>query len=96
MVDEYFRRLTKIWDGIAECLNTKRCECGKCTCDLNVAHEKETEILRVDDFLAGLDDSVHGVVRSQLCAITLLHDLDSIYQTVLKNRNRNMLKYIKF
>ena len=84
-VDEYFGRLTKLWDGIAEWLNTKKCECGKCTCDLTAAHEKETEILRIHDFLAGLDDSVHGVVRSQLCAITPLPDLDSIYQTVPQN-----------
>lgn len=84
-VDEYFGRLTKLWDGIVECLNTKKCECGKCTCDLTAAHEKETEILRIHDFLAGLDDSVHGVVRSQLCAITPLPDLDNIYQTVLQN-----------
>ncbi|WZY84635.1 hypothetical protein YC2023_031019 [Brassica napus] len=84
-VDEYFGRLTKVWDGIAECLNTKRCECGKCTCDLNTSHEKEAETLRVHDFLAGLDDSVHGVIRSQICAISPLPDLDSVYQTVLQN-----------
>ena len=84
-VDEYFGRLTKLWDGIAECLNTKRCECGRCACDLNLAHEKEAETLRIHEFLAGLDDSFHGVIRSQICAISPLPDLDSIYQTVLQN-----------
>lgn len=84
-VDEYFGRLTKLWDGIAECLNTKRCECGRCMCDLNSAHEKDAETLRIHDFLARLDDSVHGVIRSQICAISPLPDLDSIYQIVLQN-----------
>lgn len=31
-VDDYFGRLTKLWDGIAECTNSKRCSCGKCVC----------------------------------------------------------------
>lgn len=72
-------------DSIAECLNIKRCECGRCTCDLNTSHEKEAETLCVHEFLPGLDDSVHGVIMSQICAISPLHDLDSVYQTVLQN-----------
>ncbi|XP_013601587.1 PREDICTED: uncharacterized protein LOC106309050 [Brassica oleracea var. oleracea] len=84
-VDDYFGRLTRIWDGIAECMETKQCVCGKCECDLNTAHDKERETLKVHDFLAGLDDSVHGVIRSQLCAITPLPDLDSVYQTIVQN-----------
>lgn len=84
-VDDYFGRLTKLWDGIAECTKSKVCTCNKCECDLNSAHEKEREILRVHDFLSGLDDSVHGVIRSQICAITPLPDLDSVYQTVSQN-----------
>ena len=70
-VDDYFGRLTKLWDGIAECTTTKRCECGKCTCDLNTARDTELEILKVHDFLSGLDDDVHGAIRSQIYAITL-------------------------
>lgn len=41
--------------------------------------------MRVHDFLSGLDDSAHGVIRSQLCAITPLPDLDSVYQTIAQN-----------
>ena len=84
-VDDYFGRLTKLWDGIAECMNSKICTCNKCECDLNSAHEKEREVLRVHDFLSGLDDSVHGVILSQICAIIPLPDLDSVYQTVSQN-----------
>lgn len=84
-VDDYFGRLTKLWDGIAECTTTKRCECGKCTCDLNTARDTELEVLKVHDFLSGLDDDVHGAIRSQICAITPLPDLDTVYQTVVQN-----------
>jgi len=84
-VDDYFGRLTKLWDGIAECMNSKICTCNKCECDLNSVHEKEREVLRVHDFLSGLDDSVHGVILSQICAIIPLPDLDSVYQTVSQN-----------
>lgn len=84
-VDDYFGRLTKIWDGISECMESKTCICGKCECNLNEAHDKEKETLKIHDFLAGLDDSVHGVIRSQLCAMTPLPDLDSVYQTILQN-----------
>lgn len=84
-MDDYFGRLTKLWDGIAECMNSKTCTCNKCECDLDTAYEKEKEILRVHDFLAGLDDSVHGVVRSHICAISPLPDLDSVYQTISQN-----------
>lgn len=54
-VDDYFGRWTKLWDGIAECMRSKVCTCNKCECDLNTAHEKEREVLRVHDFLSGLD-----------------------------------------
>ncbi|KAG7578912.1 Integrase catalytic core [Arabidopsis thaliana x Arabidopsis arenosa] len=84
-VDEYFGRLTKLWDGISDCMSSKRCSCGKCECDLNTARDKELETLRIHDFLAGLDDSIHGVVRSQICAISPLPDLDTVYQTVSQN-----------
>lgn len=85
-VDDYFGRLTKIWDGISECMETKQCTCEKCECDLSAAHDKEKEILRIHDFLAGLDDAVHGVIRSQICAITPLPDLDNVYQTIVQNK----------
>ena len=84
-VDDYFGRLTKIWDGISECMESKRCECGKCECNLNAAHDKEKETLKIHDFLSVLDASVHGVIRSQLSAITHLPDLDSFYQKILQN-----------
>lgn len=84
-VDDYFGRLTKLWDEISECMNSKRCSCNKCECDLNTAHDKEKETLQIHDFLSGLDDSAHGVIRSQLCAITPLPDLDSVYQTIVQN-----------
>ena len=84
-VDEYFGRLTKLWDGIADCMSSKQCSCGKCECDLNSAREKEAETLKVHDFLAGLDDSIHGVIRSQICAISPLPDLDTVYQTISQN-----------
>lgn len=89
-VDDYFGRLTKIWDGIAESVESKQCQCGRCECDLNTAHEKEKEILKVHDFLSGLDDSVHEVIRSQLCAITPLPDLDSVYQTIVQKETIRM------
>lgn len=89
-MDDYFGRLTKIWDGIAESMESKQCRCGKCECDLNTAHEKEKENMKIHDFLSGLDDSVHGVIRSQLCAITPLPDLDSVYQTIVQNETIRM------
>ena len=84
-IDDYFGRLTKIWDGIADCMTPKQCNCGKCECDLNSARDQETETLRVHDFLAGLDDATNGVIRSQICAISPLPDLDRVYQTVSQN-----------
>ena len=66
-------------------MNSKTCTCNKCECDLNTTHEKEKEILRVHEFLVGLDDSVHGVIRSQICSISPLPYLDSVYQTILQN-----------
>lgn len=84
-IDDYLRRLTKLWDGIAQCTNSKRCDCEKCECDLNTARDKELGVLKVHDFLSGLDDDVHVVISSQICAIAQLPDLDSVYQTIVWN-----------
>lgn len=67
-------------------MNSKRCTCDKCECDLKTAHDKEKEILQIHDFLSSLDDSIHGVIQSQICAITPLLDLDSVYQTIVQNK----------
>lgn len=84
-VEDYFGRLTKIWDSMTECFPTKTCSCGQCQCDLVTAHEKEREATRIHDFLYGLDDTIHGAVRSQICALMPLPDLDTVYQTIVQN-----------
>lgn len=33
--DEYFGHLTKNWDEIFVCMNSKLCSCDKCECDLS-------------------------------------------------------------
>lgn len=83
-VEDYFGRLTKIWDSMDECLSTKTCSCGKCECDLVNAHDTERETVLVHDFLFGLDE-VPSSVRSQICAQIPLPDLDSAYQTIVQN-----------
>lgn len=84
-VEDYFGRLTKIWDSMAECLTVSSCKCGKCDCNLMEAQEKERDIIRVHDFLFGLDDATHGPVRSQICAQIPIPDLDTVYQTIVQN-----------
>ncbi|CAL9234186.1 unnamed protein product [Arabidopsis halleri] len=66
-------------------MNSKRCSCGKCEYDLNTARDKELETLRIHNFLSGLDESTHGVIRSQICAISPFPDLDTVYQTISQN-----------
>lgn len=84
-VEDYFGRLTKIWDSMAECFTLTTCKCNKCECNLMEAHEKERDIIRVHDFLFGLDDATHGAVRSQICAQIPIPDLDIVYQTIVQN-----------
>lgn len=49
-----------------------------------MAQETEREIIRVHDFLFGLDE-VHGSVRSQICAYIPLPDLDKVHQSIMQN-----------
>ncbi|CAA7017656.1 unnamed protein product [Microthlaspi erraticum] len=83
--EDYFGRLTKLWDSMAECLTTKSFSCEKCQCKLETAHEIECDTICVHDFLFGLDDGIHGSVRSQICAQIPLLDLDTVYQTIVQN-----------
>lgn len=53
-VEDYFGRLTRIWDSMAKCMSTKTCDCGKCECNLVSTHETEREIIRAHDFLYGV------------------------------------------
>lgn len=56
-----------------------------CECDLNTARDNELEVLKIHDFLSGLDEAVHGAIRSQISAISPLPDHDSVYQTIVQN-----------
>ncbi|KAG7564441.1 Ribonuclease H-like superfamily [Arabidopsis suecica] len=84
----------ELWDIIkkrfsvksgGQCMSSKQCTCGKCECDLNTSRDKKQKLLQVHDFLSGLDDSIHGVIRSQICAVSRLPDLDTVYQTIVQN-----------
>ena len=49
------------------------------------AQKKERDIIRVHDFLFGLDDTTHDPVRSQICAQIPIPDLDTVYLTIVQN-----------
>lgn len=70
---------------MVECFTTKTCKCGNCDCNLADAHDTERNMIRVHDFLFGLDDATHGEVRSQICAQSPLPDLDIVYQVIVQN-----------
>lgn len=64
-IEAHFGYLNKLWTTLTDYRPLKRCKCGSCTCDLNLALEQERDEDRVHEFVRGLDD-VYIPTRSAL------------------------------
>ncbi|XP_019094564.1 PREDICTED: uncharacterized protein LOC104759902 [Camelina sativa] len=78
-VQEFFGRLSKLWEDL-DTLKTTR----SCSCDASSEIEKEREDIRVHKFLFGLDESRFRNVRSKIIDEDPLPDLNTVYSRVTR------------
>ncbi|KAL1198691.1 Retrovirus-related Pol polyprotein from transposon TNT 1-94 [Cardamine amara subsp. amara] len=88
-VEEYFGRLTKIWDTMASYRPLRICKCGKCECDLVTLQEKDREEDQVQQFLYGLDERLFQTVRSTLITRIPLPTLEEAYNAVKQEEDQH-------
>lgn len=72
IIDNYYEKLTKFWEELANFEQILTCKFGKCMCDLGVVLEKKREEDKVNLFLIRLDETLYGTVRPNLIAQGLL------------------------
>lgn len=83
-VQQYYRRLTKLWEVL---INLKAfCVCS---CDTSVDIEKGRQDGRVHKFLFGLDESRFYNIRSQIIDEDPLRDINKVYSRVIQEEQHN-------
>lgn len=81
-IENYYGKLTKIWDSMASFRPLRVCKCNKCECDLGTLQEKDREEDKVHQFLFGLDDALFRTVRSSLVSRVPVQPLEEVYNIV--------------
>lgn len=89
-IEAHFGYLNKLWTTLTDYRPMKRCKCGSCTCDLNLALEQERDEDRVHEFVRGLDD-VYIPTRSALLSRVPFPTLDDVYNTLTQEEDSRMV-----
>lgn len=93
-VADYYAKIKKIWEALAECDLVPKCDCGGCTCNVAAKIEKRVEDEKIHQFLMGLDDSLYESVRSTILAADPMGNLNNIYSTLIREeRMRTATKF---
>ena len=83
-ISDYYGRMKKIWEHLDEGDPYPTCRCGKCTCDLAKEFDKRKEDEKVHQFLMGLNNTLYGMVRSNLLAADPLPNMNKVYSTLIE------------
>lgn len=83
-IDEYYTKLTGLYDELARIKPLPYCECKKCDCGvaLRLSKDRDEEIFH--QFLIGLDCTKYDAVRTNLLSQQPLGDLNRAYQTLVQ------------
>lgn len=83
-VEEYYGRLTILWDDIADIDKGFTCCCGSSSSYSMKKYKKKQDGIQIHQFLMGLDNQRFGTIRSNL--IARLHDLnlESVYSQIVQ------------
>ena len=86
-VDEYYSKLTGLYDELARLKPLPSCECHKCYCGLGakLARDREEEIFH--QFFIGLDSTLYAAVRTNLLSQQPLGDINRAYQTLIQEEH---------
>lgn len=94
-VEEYFGKLTKIWDSVSNYRPLRRCTCGRCVCDLLTQLEKDRDEDQVQQSLYGLDDRLFHSIRSTLTTRVPLPTLEEAYNLVKQEEDLNNSHHVR-
>ncbi|GAA0145428.1 hypothetical protein LIER_05625 [Lithospermum erythrorhizon] len=94
-LDDYYNKLTGLFDELSRLKPPHSCSCGKCTCGVVARYEKDREEERLHQFFMGIDVDLYGVVRSNLLSRLPMPYLDEAYNTFLQDENSKSITHKK-
>ncbi|CAL1377192.1 unnamed protein product [Linum trigynum] len=77
----FYTKLRSLWGEMSSVSPDPRCECGKCTCNLEVRMQEKQEKNQLFDFLLGLDEA-YSTVRSKVLSTNPIPSLSEANRTV--------------
>ncbi|GAA0173459.1 hypothetical protein LIER_27070 [Lithospermum erythrorhizon] len=94
-LDDYYNKLTGLFDELSRLKPPHSCSCGKCTCGVVARYENDREAERLHQFFVGIDDDLYGVVCSNLLSRLPMPSLDEAYNTFLQDENSKSIAHKK-
>ena len=81
-VEEYYGKLMHLWTSLAEFRQSK-----SCGCPIGIVMERERQEDKLHEFLTGIDEAIHGAVKSNLLSRDPLPSLDEAYSVLLQDED---------
>ncbi|KAK4410271.1 hypothetical protein Sango_0100100 [Sesamum angolense] len=82
-VTAYYTKIKKLWDELVCLVPTPKCECGRCTCNVNQKIDDQITSNQLAQFLMGLDDAFDHVC-SQILLLEPLPQVTKAYSMTLR------------
>ena len=83
-ISDYYGRMKKLWEELADHDAIPMCHCGRCTCNLTKAFDKRAEDEKVHQFLMGLNSDIYGTIRSTILGSDPLPNMNKVYASMIR------------
>ncbi|XP_054786851.1 uncharacterized protein LOC129302557 [Prosopis cineraria] len=86
----YYTKLKSLWDEIETIMPMPKCECGKCTCDIEKQLVEMKERDRLYEFLMGLDEA-SNTIKTQILSMKPTPRLGQAYHLVAEDEQQRQV-----
>ncbi|KAF7838388.1 TORTIFOLIA1-like protein 3 [Senna tora] len=87
-VTTYFNKINRCWDELSRLTPVPACTCGKCVCDLEKRVADLDELIKLMQFLMGLNPT-YDVIRTHILHLTPLPSINKAYAMLLRRLSPN-------
>ena len=87
----YFGRMKSIWDELENYEQVHICTREVFKCNIGSHLENRREVEKVHQFLTGLDDTLYGIVRTNMTLVDPLRTLNRVYTILIQQERVNTI-----
>ncbi|GAA0173539.1 hypothetical protein LIER_27131 [Lithospermum erythrorhizon] len=90
-LDDYYNKLTGLFDELSRLKPPHHCSCGHCTCDVAGRFKIDWDEEKLHQFLVGVYDDLYEIVQSNLLSRVPAPSLDEAFSVLSQDEHSKSL-----